>query len=66
MPRSWVRAKPALDAYYETAASPREDIADAILAALDRADPPFRLIVGADMRAAVEAKLAGLAAAAGA
>jgi len=56
--------KAALDAYYETAASPPEDIADAILAALDRADPPFRLIVGADMRAAVEAKLAGLAAAA--
>jgi len=57
--------KAALDAYYETAASPPEDIADAILAALDRADPPFRLIVGADMRAAVEAKLAALAAAAG-
>ena len=54
--------KTVLDAYYESAASPPESVADAILAAIDSGAPPLRLVVGADMKAGVTAKAEQLAA----
>jgi NAD(P)-dependent dehydrogenase (short-subunit alcohol dehydrogenase family) len=56
------QGKAVLEGFYAGAASPPEDVARAILAALDRDTLPQRLLVGDDMRAPVRQKAATLAA----
>lgn len=56
------QGKAVLDSYYATAASPPEQVAEAILTALDGETLPFRLLVGEDMREPVRQKAAALAA----
>lgn len=48
--------KAALDPFYETMADSPEYVADAILAALDRPEPPLRLIVGETVRGGARMK----------
>lgn len=58
------RGKSGLEAYYAAVATLPEDVAAAILAALDRDDPPLRLIVGDDLKASTRERLRSLLAAA--
>ena len=56
------QGKAVLDGYYAAAASPPEQVADAILRALDADTLPLRLLVGDDMRDPVRQKAAAFAA----
>jgi len=52
--------KATMDAWYQGASS-AQDVADAILAAIERETPPLRLAVGAGMRESAQARFSALA-----